>query len=193
MMKEMQLTGVPKKTMSMNPKKFLLWMFMVSIVMVFAALTSAYLVRQAEGNWLDYKLPSVLWISSIIILMSSITVQLSLRSLKRGNDRVAKITLAITILLGIAFMASQFNAWEILVANEVYFVGNPGGSFLYVLTGFHGFHLISGMIYLIVIFIMISTKKVNKQNILPMELSTTYWHFLDGLWLYLFVFLLLNH
>lgn len=187
------MTGVPKKTMSMNPKKFLLWMFMVSIVMVFAALTSAYLVRQAEGNWLDYKLPSVLWISSIIILMSSITVQLSLRSLKRGNDRVAKITLAITILLGIAFMASQFNAWEILVANEVYFVGNPGGSFLYVLTGFHGFHLISGMIYLIVIFIMISTKKVNKQNILPMELSTTYWHFLDGLWLYLFVFLLLNH
>ena len=90
-------------------------------------------------------------------------------------------------------MFSQFNAWEILVANEVYFVGNPGGSFLYVLTGFHGFHLISGLIYLIVIYVMISTKKVNKENILPMELSTTYWHFLDGLWLYLFVFLLINH
>ena len=166
---------------------------MVSIVMVFAALTSAYLVRQAEGNWLEYSLPSVLWVSSIIILMSSVTAQLSLRSLKKGNDSVAKIILAITILLGIAFMISQFNAWETLVANEVYFVGNPGGSFLYVLTGFHGFHLISGIIYLIVIFIMISTKKVNKENSLPMELSTTYWHFLDGLWLYLFVFLLLNH
>ena len=193
MMKYVPITAPPKRTLAMNPKKFLLWMFMVSIVMVFAALTSAYLVRQAEGNWLDYNLPSVLWISTIIILISSASVQWSLWSMKKGNVLTAKISLAVTFLLGLAFMFSQFNAWEILVANEVYFVGNPGGSFLYVLTGFHGFHLISGLIYLIVIYVMISTKKVNKENILPMELSTTYWHFLDGLWLYLFVFLLINH
>ena len=193
MMKYVPITAPPKRTLAMNPKKFLLWMFMVSIVMVFAALTSAYLVRQAEGNWLDYNLPSVLWISTIIILISSASVQWSLWSMKKGNVLTAKISLAVTFLFGLAFMFSQFNAWEILVANEVYFVGNPGGSFLYVLTGFHGFHLISGLIYLIVIYVMISTKKVNKENILPMELSTTYWHFLDGLWLYLFVFLLINH
>ena len=83
MMKYVPITAQPKRMQAMNPKKFLLWMFMVSIVMVFAALTSAYLVRQAEGNWLEYNLPSVLWISTIIILISSASVQWSLWSMKK--------------------------------------------------------------------------------------------------------------
>ena len=189
----MHLSEVPKKTMAMNPKKFLLWMFMVSIVMVFASLTSAYIVRQSEGNWLQYELPSALWITTVVIMISSITMHWALRSVKAGKSNVAKIALGVTLLLGIAFLVGQVKVWQILVANEVYFVGNPGGSFLYVLTGFHGVHLISGLVYLLVMFIMISRNKVNAEKTLPMELSATYWHFLDGLWLYLFVFLLLNH
>ena len=177
----------------MNPKKFLLWMFMVSIVMVFAALTSAYIVRQAEGNWLEYDLPSALWITSIIILVSSVTMQYGLYQVKKNNITGAKIAVGITLLLGIAFLVGQFQVWKILVANDVYFVGNPGGSFLYVLTGFHALHLISGLIYLIVVLVQLSRKKITADTPLGMEMSTMYWHFLDGLWLYLFVFLLLNH
>ena len=177
----------------MNPKKFLLWMFMVSIIMVFAALTSAYIVRQAEGNWLDYELPSALWITTIIILISSATMQYGLFLVKKNKIGQARIAVAITLLLGIGFLIGQFKVWGILVANDVYFVGNPGGSFLYVLTGFHGLHLISGLIYLIIVLVQLSRKKITAEKPLGMELSTMYWHFLDGLWLYLFVFLLLNH
>jgi cytochrome c oxidase subunit 3 len=193
MIEEIHLSGAPKKTMTMNPKKFLLWMFMVSIVMIFASLTSAYIVRQSEGNWLQYELPSALWVTTAILLISSLTMHWALRSVKAGNMQTAKITLGLTLLFGVAFLIGQVRVWQVLVANEVYFVGNPGGSFLYVLTGFHGVHLISGLIYLLVMFIMILRDKINAERTLPMELSTTYWHFLDGLWLYLFVFLLLNH
>lgn len=177
----------------MNPKKFLLWMFMVSIVMVFAALTSAYIVRQAEGNWLEYDLPSELWITTGIILLSSGTMQWALNSLRKGNYTNAKTGVMITFMLGVLFLIGQVKVWEILVANDVYFVGNPGGSFLYVLTGFHGLHLISGLIYLLIVEVQLMRHKITAEKPLAMELSTTYWHFLDGLWLYLFFFLLLNH
>ena len=177
----------------MNPKKFLLWMFMVSIVMVFAALTSAYIVRQSEGNWLEYDLPSALWITTGIILVSSATMHWALTALKSGNSQNAKIGVGLTFVLGIAFLIGQVQVWEILVANDVYFVGNPGGSFLYVLTGFHGVHLVSGLIYLLIVLVQIMRNKISSKKPLAMEMSTTYWHFLDGLWLYLYVFLLLNH
>lgn len=193
MIKDITITDVTNRTRSMNPKKFLLWMFMVSIVMVFAALTSAYIVRQAEGNWLQYDLPSALWITTGIILASSVTMHWGLLSLKKDNKSNALVGVIITFVLGIVFLIGQVKVWEILVANDVYFVGNPGGSFLYVLTGFHGVHLVSGLIYLLIVLVQLGRNKISSEKPLAMELSTTYWHFLDGLWLYLYVFLLLNH
>jgi cytochrome c oxidase subunit 3 len=193
MIKDIHLSEIPKKTMTMNPKRFLLWMFMVSIVMIFASLTSAFIVRQAEGNWLAFELPSILWYSTALLLLSSATAQLAYWSAKRDNINSLKGYLSLSLILGIGFLVSQLYTWGALVDNNVFFVGNPAGSFLYVIMGVHGFHLISGLVYLLVMLVRTYQYKVHSKNLLQLGLSVSYWHFLDGLWLYLFVFLLLNH
>ena len=193
MVRDIHISEIPKKTMTMNPKRFLLWMFMVSIVMIFASLTSAYIVRQAEGNWLAFELPSILWYSTIILVLSSATAQLAFRSAKQDNIMALKAYLSLSVILGIGFLVTQIYTWGVLVDNNVFFVGNPSGSFLYVIMGVHGFHLISGLVYLLIMLTRAYQYKVHSKNLLHLGLSVSYWHFLDGLWLYLFVFLLLNH
>ncbi|MEM1138216.1 MAG: cytochrome c oxidase subunit 3, partial [Bacteroidota bacterium] len=180
--------GTAKKTASMNPKKFALWLFMVSVVMIFASLTSAYIVRQAEGNWYIFDLPAVFFISSVIILASSATMQWAVMAAKKDNFASLKIAMTITALLGISFLVLQFYGWRDLVDINVYFVGNPSGSFVYVLTGLHGLHLVSGVIFIIWVFVLVLKFKIHSKNLLSLDLCATYWHFLDGLWIYLFVF-----
>ncbi len=186
----------PKRPMAMNPQKFALWLFIVSIVMIFAAMTSAYIVRRAEGNWLEVEIPLIMYISTGVILLSSITMHWAYLSAKRDNLQPLKTALLLTTLLGIIFIVTQFKSWETLKEAGVFFGGelsNPGGSFVYVLTGLHGFHLISGVVFLFVVLISAFGYKVHSKNLNLIEMSATYWHFLDALWIYLFVFLLLNH
>ncbi len=176
-----------------HPRRFILWLFIVSIVMLFSALTSAYIVRQSDGNWLEYDLPGIFWVTSAIILVSSMSLQYAYISAKKDSLHGIKIGLAITFILGIAFLIGQFFSWGYLVDHDVYFVGNPAGSFLYVLTGLHGLHLISGLIFILIVLIGAFRYKVHSKNLLNIELSLTYWHFLGLLWIYLFFFLKLNH
>lgn len=183
----------PKQTLSMHPKKFALWLFIVTVVMIFAALTSAYIVRQSEGNWLDFELPQRLYITSAIIFLSSISMHWAYVSAKKDNLGSLKISMGITAILGLAFLVGQLLSWQDMVAMDVYFVGNPAGSFLYVLTGLHGLHLLSGVIFLLVVLVKAFRYKVHAKSTDQIEMCATYWHFLDGLWLYLFIFLLLNH
>jgi cytochrome c oxidase subunit III len=189
---ELRLVEEAKKTLSMNPKKFGLWLFIVSIIMVFAALTSAYIVRQADGNWLIFDLPQLFWITSIIILVSSITMHWAYLAAKSDNLESVKIATIATTVLGVAFLIGQFLAWGTLVDNNVYFVGNPAGSFVYVLSGLHGLHIVGGVVFLLILLASVNQKKVHSKNMSLIEMCATYWHFLDVLWLYLFVFLLLN-
>ena len=193
MVRDLHISEIPKKTMSMDPKRFLLWMFMVSIVMIFASLTSAYIVRQAEGNWLAFDLPNILWYSTAILLLSSVTAQLAYHSAKHDNMGPLKVYLSISLLLGVGFLVTQFYTWGVLVDNNVFFVGNPAGSFLYVIMGVHGFHLISGLVYLLIMLARSFQYKVHSKKLLHLGLSVSYWHFLDVLWIYLFLFLILNH
>jgi len=183
----------PKQTLSMHPKKFALWLFIVTVVMIFAALTSAYIVRQSEGNWQEFTLPTSLYVNSIIILLSSVSMQWAYLSAKKDNIKSLKISIIISAVLGVAFLVGQLLSWQDLVAIDVYFVGNPAGSFLYVLTGLHAAHLISGVIFLILVSINVYNYKVHSKSMDQIEMCATYWHFLDGLWLYLFLFLILNH
>ena len=104
-----------------------------------------------------------------------------------------KIGLGITTLLGLAFLVGQWYSWVTLVGMDVYFVGNPGGSFLYVITGLHALHLVSGVIFLIIMLISSFSYKVHSKRLVKLEMCLTYWHFLGGLWVYLFMFLLFNH
>lgn len=193
MASEMNLPTDPQSNLSMNPKKFALWLFMVSIVMIFAALTSAYLVRMAEGNWLVFETPSMLTITTVVLFLSSITLHIAYKSAQKDNLTTLKIFISLTFILGIIFLAGQYEAWNELVAMKVFFVGNPSGSFLYVLTGVHAVHLVTGLVYLLIVLVNSYRLKIHSKNMVQMEMCTTYWHFLDGLWIYLFLFLKLNH
>lgn len=181
--------------LAMHPKKFALWLFIISIVMIFAALTSAYIVRQGDGNWLDFPLPDMFWVSTGIILASSISMHAAYLFAKADNINMVKIAMGVTTVLGVAFLIGQFVAWSQLVDENVYFSDphTPAGSFVYVFTGLHGFHLITGVIFLIIVLISTFRYKVHAKNMVQMQMCTTYWHFLDGLWIYLFLFLLMNH
>lgn len=181
-----------RKILSMHPKKFALWLFIVSVTMTFASLTSAYLVRRTEGDWLNFELPGLFLTTSLIIVASSVTLHVAYLGIKKDDFVRLKIWILITTVLGIAFLAGQLISWNQLVDNNVFFVGNPAGSFVYVLSGLHGAHVISGVIFLIVVATKAFRMKIHSKNMLSMNMLVTYWHFLGGLWLYLYLFLFLN-
>ena len=188
-----RLVENPQRPLSVHPHKFALWLFIVSIVMIFASLTSAFIVKQGDGSWLDYNLPSMFWYTTGLLIASSVLLQWGYVAAKA--DQFSRLTLLLTIvtLLGITFLIGQWLAWGQLVDMDVYFVGNPAGSFVYVLTGLHAFHLISGIIFLIVVLVSSLKRKVHSRNLVRMEMCVTYWHFLGALWVYLFVFLIFYH
>ncbi len=192
MISEMKLVEEPKKPISMHPKKFAMWLFMASVMMLFASLTSAYIVREAEGNWLYFELPSLFYYTTTIIVLSSISLQWAYFEAKKNESKRVRNLVMITAILGVTFLAGQFFAWGELVQSSVYFVGNPSGSFLYVLTGLHGLHVVSAVIFLLVVMNSATKMRIHSRNMAQMEMCTTYWHFLGGLWIYLFIFLTLN-
>ena len=183
----------PEEQLSMNPRKFILWLFIVSIVMLFASMTSAYLVRRAEGNWLDYTIPPVFTYSTIVLVASSLTMHWAYLAAKKDSFTSLRIAISITFVLGFAFLVMQFQGWKDLVAQNVYFVGNPAGSFMYVFTGLHAFHLISGLVVLIYALKSAFQLRMHAKSLEQIQISATYWHFLDILWLYLFFFLVYFH
>jgi cytochrome c oxidase subunit 3 len=188
---DFKIVEEPARPLAMEPRKFGMWIFMGSVFMLFAAFTSAYIVREAEGNWVYFDMPQVFTISTIVILFSSITMQWAYWSAKKDNLQNAKVMISITAVLGLAFVVLQWQGWGQLVANKIYFVGNPSGSFLYVLTGVHALHIISALVFLLIVLVATYRSKVHSKSLVSIEMCTTYWHFLGGLWLYLFVFLLL--
>ncbi len=183
-----------EQPLSMHPQKFALWLFIVTVVMLFAAMTSAYIVRQGEGNWLIFDLPTLFYVNSGIIILSSATMHWAYTAAQKDNLGQVKLAMWLTTILGFAFLVGQWEAWGVLVDADLFFVGsNISASFLYVITGLHAVHLISGVIFLIIVLISSYKYKVHSKNMTRMEMCVTYWHFLGGLWIYLFVFLLLNH
>ena len=182
------------KSAGVSPVKFTVWLFIVSITMMFAAFTSAYIVRRSEGNWQDFALPAGMLVNTILLVLSSISLQYGYFAAKKDNLKALKTALFITFALGVAFLLGQWSVWSELVDNKIFFGGataNPSGSFLYVLTGVHGFHLVTGLIYLIIVLNSAFRFKVHSKNMLQLEMCTTYWHFLGALWIYLYLFLII--
>jgi len=179
-----------------HPTRFLLILIMVSIFMIFAANTSGYIVRREEGNWLEFDMPFGFLYTTLILLASSATVQWAWFAARKDEVKQVRLALAITTLLGVAFLVGQWEMWGELVRNKVFFGGvdsNPSGSFMYVLTGIHAFHLITGLIFLLVVLRKSLSYQVHSRQMLSIGNVTIYWHFLGALWLYLYLFLLLNH
>ena len=134
-----------------NPQKLVLWLLIVASVMLFAAFTSAYIVRRGEGNWQIFDLPPMFMYTTIFIALSSITMQWAFISAKKDQLRMQKIALFLTLGLGVAFMIGQWVGWEQLVANNVHLVGNPSESFVYVISGLHLFHMIGGVAFVLIV------------------------------------------
>lgn len=175
-------------------RKSLLYISIFSILMLFGGLTSAYIVRQADGDWLQFDLPGMFWYSTGIILLSSLSMNLALTAAKRNEFAKIKNYLIITLLLGIAFCITQFLGWSTLVESGIYFAGsmsNPAGSFMYVLTGVHLAHIISGLIFVLAVLIRSFNNYYNSANSAGLWRCAVYWHFLDFLWIYLFLFLMI--
>jgi cytochrome c oxidase subunit III len=180
----------PKKPISMHPKKFAMWLFLASVGMLFAAWTSAYIVRRAEGNWIYYELPGIFKVNSFIIFLSSVTMILAYRAAKKDNLNFLKVSLILTIALGVSFLVGQVMAAGDLIKISAYFTGgNPSSSFIYVLGGVHALHIVSGIVYLLIVLNATYKFRVHSKSMAQLEMCATYWHFLGGLWLYLFVFL----
>lgn len=177
-----------------HPKKFALWVGCASIMMMFAAFTSAYIVRQAAGNWLEFRLPDIFFVSTAIILLSSLTLHGSYLAFKRGNSALYRGLLAGTLILGLAFLVLQYQGWQAMTAIGVELTTNPSGSFVYVISGVHAAHILGGIAALSVALLHAFGLpfKVTKGRKLRFELTLTYWHFVDFLWVYLLLFFTLQ-
>lgn len=175
-----------------HPKKFALWVACASILMLFAAWTSAYIVRRASGNWLEFRLPDIFLVNTVVILLSSVTLHASYTAFKRGKEKMYRILLLVTTLLGLAFLVLQYQGWQSLAAIGVELTTNPSGSFVYVISGAHAAHILGGIAALIVAMIhaFALPYKVTPARKLRFELTLTYWHFVDFLWVYLLIFFL---
>jgi cytochrome c oxidase subunit 3 len=186
-------TDITAKT-GVHPTKFSLWLLCLGILMLFAGLTSAYIVRRGDGNWFDFALPIEFLYSTILVLLSSVTMIYAFRSAKNDNLQGVNIGLFATILLGIGFIISQYMGWSAMEQNDLHFVDPKNGdkvsaSFLIAIAAVHLLHIVAGILFLITVLIKALQSKVHKKNILSIDMCNTYWHFVGLLWVYLYLFL----
>jgi cytochrome c oxidase subunit III len=177
----------------MHPQKFAMWLFMVSVAMIFISMSSAYIVKKGAGDWVYFRLPDMFLYTTILIVLSSVSMQWAYVSAKRNNLVGIRAGMAMTGVLGLAFVAGQWMGWQQLVEQKAYFSDAPSGSFIYVFSGLHGLHLIGGVVFLTLVLVDAFRYEVHSKRLVRMEMCTTYWHFLGGLWLYLYIFLTINN
>ncbi len=179
-------------SLPIHPAKFGLWLFIAASVMLFAAFTSAYIVRSSAGDWLQFGMPSVMWYGTGALILSSVAVHFALKSIKAGKIDLFKKAMLLTVALGGVFIAGQFLGWAQLRASGLYLDTNASSAFFYMLTVTHIVHLIGGIIALSLVTTKGLLGRYNENNCLGVELCATYWHFLDVLWVYLFIFIIIT-
>jgi cytochrome c oxidase subunit III len=176
-----------------HPHKFTLWVAMGSIIMMFAGLTSAYIVKGTLPGWTTIEIPRIFYYSTAVILLSSLTIQLALKNFKERKMPQYRRMITITALLGILFIALQITGFSKLLESGVALSGGAGaGQFLYIIFGLHALHVLGGVIALLVMFLRAFSSRIRSYDPVSIEIASTYWHFVDLLWIYLFVFFLLS-
>ncbi len=177
-----------------HPKKLALWVGLVSLVMMFTALTSAYIVRRAAGNWLEFSIPPIFYVNTFVIVLSSLTLHAAYVAFKREAALAYKALLGLTFALGIAFVILQYYGWLAMTAAGVPLKINPSADFVYAISGLHAVHVIGGIAILLVSLVLafVLPLRNTPARRLRLELTITYWHFVDVLWIYLIVFLSLQ-
>ncbi|MFI5159981.1 MAG: heme-copper oxidase subunit III [Sphingobacteriales bacterium] len=184
-----------KDRLQLAPKKFVVWLFVFASFMIFAALTSGFIVYAGgKGHAMNVILPGIFLYSTSVIIISSGTMFMASRAAKRLETAKQRMFLWLTMLLGVVFFCLQLYGWYILTAKMgIYFVNpNASQSFIYVLSGVHLIHIIAGLLFLLNALIGSYRNKPQAINLYNMEISSIFWHFVDIVWIYLYVFLLLN-
>jgi cytochrome c oxidase subunit 3 len=182
-----------------EPLNFLLWLGIAGSILIFTVLLGIYIVRKVGPNWQETSLPSIFWLSTIVIMLSSLSLHEAKNAFKSDKFQLYRSLLITTLFLGVAFTAMQAFGWYQMLEQGSGMENNPSAGFVYVLTGLHIVHIIGGLVFMAVLLFKSYKNKsyvdsfiysVNPPNQLRLKLMTTYWHFVDALWLYLFLFLL---
>ena len=189
----MDLTQGTLEEKNRRAKKMMLWFGIISLVMSFAGWTSAFVVSSSRPDWLkDFKLPNAFIISTIVIVISSLTFLLAKRALKNANSKATMTWLLLTFLLGLVFIYNQFSGFQQIIDLGYNFTGptsNVTMSYIYLIAIVHILHVVVGLICLLVVIYNHFKQKYTSTNMLGFELAATFWHFIDILWVYLFLFL----
>ncbi len=185
--------NVNQQQKKIHPHKFTLWIGIGSIIMMFAGFTSAYIVKRQQPGWTTFDIPRAFWYSTAVILLSSLTIQMALRAFKDREMLKYRNFITASIVLGIAFITLQVLGFSQIWKGGVTFSGSGAGQFLYVIAGLHALHVLGGVIALIVMFFKAFSSRIRSYNSIPIEVASTYWHFVDVLWIYLFIFFLAIH
>jgi cytochrome c oxidase subunit 3 len=185
-------SGDPHSSFPISKEQIGLWVLLTAIIMLFAGLTSAYIVLRGVPTWQNIQLPSLLWPNTFVLLLSSFTLEIAKAAIRK--NRIARMNrwLGLSALLGVLFIAGQLAAWQQLVHAGVYLPSTLQSGFFYILTGLHGLHITGGVIALGFVMAKAARNRLTAFNHQPLKLCATYWHFMDGLWVYLFVLLLLS-
>lgn len=189
LMPNTQATGQRKR---IHPHKFTLWIALGSIVMMFAGMTSAYIVKRNQVNWQGFDLPLIFWYSTATILTSSVTIYFAVKAFKTRRIERYRQLIALTAFLGVVFMVMQIIGFSSMNARGIKLIGqgsNVSGSFLFAITTLHMAHVLGGIIAIIVMLFQAFGRSKRNYSAVPVENMATYWHFVDGLWIYLFLFL----
>jgi len=171
-----------------HPHKFTLWVGLASIIMMFAGLTSAYIVKSNEPKWTTLELPIIFWYSTGVMLLSSLTTQMALGAFKDRQMGKYRRLITITAMLGLLFVLLQVAGFYTLWNAGITLKGSGAAQFMYVIFSLHALHVIGGVIALLIMFFKAFSGTVRNYNAVPVEVVSTYWHFVDILWIYLFVF-----
>lgn len=181
-----------RNSKKIHPYKFTLWVAIASIVMMFAGLTSAYIVKSNLVGWSDVPVIRIFWISTAAILLSSLTMQMAVRAFRQREMGNYRLLIGSTLLLGVLFVMFQVQGFkELWEVHHITFSGSAGaGQFLYIIAGLHAVHVLGGIIALLVMFLKAFFGKVKNYSVVSVEVTATYWHFVDLLWIYLLLFFL---
>lgn len=185
-----------------EPYNFMLWVAIIGITIMFLGLSLLYLLKVNSDNTENFKLPYVFWLNTFVILTSSFTLHQANIAFKREAFDYYRLLVGGTLFLGLLFTGLQLLGWQYLQSMEVFLNKNLSGAFLYVISGLHLAHILGGIVFLVILFIESLKNKsyvssfvysVNPPNQLRLKLVTNYWHFVDILWVYLFLFFLFHH
>jgi cytochrome c oxidase subunit III len=174
-----------------HPYKFTLWVGIGSIIMMFAGFTSAYIVKREQPGWISFSMPVIFWYSTGVMLLSSVMMQLSIAAFKNRDMVKYRNLVATTTGLGVLFIILQAIGYVQLNRMGVKVEGSGGGVFFIIIFGIHALHVLGGVITLLVLFFKSLSSRIRSYNTIPVEVAATYWHFVDLLWVYLFVFFML--